>query len=293
MPPKAIVTRPETPQRHPTRRRVLVAGSAAALASPLLGSLAAEEAAGTAVDAAPEPDLYAAYPTADPARVREMVGVAHFDLERVRELVAEQPELAKASWDWGYGDWESALGAASHVGRREIAELLIEHGARPNLFTYAMLGHLDAVKALIAARPGIQRQHGPHGITLLAHARAGGEQAEPVARYLEALGDADPRYRDEPLSETEREALFGAYVFGPDAEDRFVVLLNSRDQLSMRRGENGVSRVLFHQGGHEFHPAGAPSARMRFAVDGDGRVVALTVSQSGRSVEAKRVATPA
>jgi len=61
----------------------------------------------------------------------------------------------KAVWDWGFGDWESALGAASHVGNREIAEYLIAHGARPSLFSATMLGHLDVVKAFIAAQPGV------------------------------------------------------------------------------------------------------------------------------------------
>ena len=80
-------------------------------------------------------------------RVRSVVGASHSNLERVRELVLEQPALAKANWDWGFGDWESALGAASHTGRREIAEFLIAHGARPNLFSAAMLGEVDVVRA--------------------------------------------------------------------------------------------------------------------------------------------------
>ena len=35
------------------------------------------------------------------------------------------PALARASWDWGYGDWETPIDAASHVGNRAIAEFLI------------------------------------------------------------------------------------------------------------------------------------------------------------------------
>ena len=58
-------------------------------------------------------------PRQDPAVVREVVGVSHRDLARVRELVERQPALANATIDWGFGDWESALGAASHVGRRD------------------------------------------------------------------------------------------------------------------------------------------------------------------------------
>ena len=71
--------------------------------------------------------------------------------------MARQPTLSKATFDWGFGDWETALGAASHVGSREIAELLIANGAHPTIFSAAMLGQLDAVKAFVEAAPGIQK----------------------------------------------------------------------------------------------------------------------------------------
>lgn len=61
------------------------------------------------------------FPRQRPERVQEMVGVCHRDLERVRELLDQQPALANAAWDWGFGDWETALGAAAHTGRRNIA----------------------------------------------------------------------------------------------------------------------------------------------------------------------------
>ena len=93
-------------------------------------------------------------PSQDPAVVREIVGVSHADLKRVRELVERQPALANASVDWGFGDWENALGAASHMGRRDIAELLLANGARPTVFSAAMLGQLDVVKRLRLGEPG-------------------------------------------------------------------------------------------------------------------------------------------
>ena len=79
------------------------------------------------------------FPTQPPELVREMVTVSHFDLKRVQELVEAHPTLAKASWDWGFGDWEDGLGAASHMGNRPIAEYLISKGARPSLFSATML----------------------------------------------------------------------------------------------------------------------------------------------------------
>ncbi|HET9832903.1 MAG TPA: hypothetical protein VFP91_14370 [Vicinamibacterales bacterium] len=39
----------------------------------------------------------------------------------------------------------------------------LANGARPTIFSAAMLGQLDAVKALVAANPGIQRTKGPRG----------------------------------------------------------------------------------------------------------------------------------
>jgi hypothetical protein len=66
--------------------------------------------------------IHATFPTQDPDVVREVVAVAHGNLKRLQELVDRRPTLALATWDWGFGDWETALGAASHVGNREIAE---------------------------------------------------------------------------------------------------------------------------------------------------------------------------
>jgi hypothetical protein len=119
--------------------------------------------------------------------VREFVANAHGDLNRVKELLAGQPRLTNAAWDWGGGDWETGLGAAAHVGRRDIAEYLLEQGARLDLFAAAMLGKLEIVRAALEAFPGALHTPGPHGIPLIAHARAGGESAAPVLAYLESL----------------------------------------------------------------------------------------------------------
>src|SRR5688572_28020633 len=85
----------------------------------------------------PVPPPGPAFPAQDPDLVKEVVGASHGNLARVKELVTARPALARASWDWGYGDWETPIDAASHVGNRAIAELLIAHGARPTIFTAA------------------------------------------------------------------------------------------------------------------------------------------------------------
>jgi ankyrin repeat protein len=227
-----------------------------------------------------------AFPAQDAAVVREMVSVSHGNVARVKELVAARPALARAAWEWGYGDWETALGAASHVGNREIAELLLANGAQPTMFSAAMLGHLDVVKAFVSATPGAQRIRGPHGITLLAHAKAGGSAAADVLRYLESLGDADRPYTNAALGDEEVAALAGTYLFGPGATERLLVARTPRGDLGIKR-EGQVERVLSHQGSRVFVPAGAEAVRIRFE-PAAGRAGEVIVEDGGLLVRARR-----
>jgi len=243
----------------------------ASLAWPLAKTLEAAPA-----DLAP---LSETYPMQSTALVREMVSVSHGNFKRVQELVEERPTLAKAAWDWGFGDWETALGAASHTGNYDIAVYLIAHGARPTLFSAAMMGHLDVVKAFVAAQPGVQRIAGPHSISLLAHAKNGGPRAEPVLRYLESLGDAGTP-PTVPLAETEMSALAGVYVFGDGPSDRVEVTFNKGMLLFTRHGT--VGRPLYHTGDRAFYPAGASSVRIRFVES------TLTVHDPNLVLAAKR-----
>ncbi len=129
-------------------------------------------------------------PQLDPQLVQDFVRAAHGDLDKVTALVSEHPTLVNAVWDWGGGDWESGLGAAAHTGRREIAEFLLAQGARMDVFAAAMLGHLDLVRAHLAALPDALTAAGPHGIPLVTHAKMGGDPARPVLDYLQGLLDS-------------------------------------------------------------------------------------------------------
>ncbi len=99
-----------------------------------------------------------------------VVALAHGHLDSVRFALERDATLANATVDWADGDWESALGAASHMHRRDIAELLLEHGARLDVFAAAMLGDVEAVKAVLDVHPEMRDATGPHGIPLAAHA---------------------------------------------------------------------------------------------------------------------------
>jgi hypothetical protein len=129
-------------------------------------------------------------PRIDEKLVESFVGNAHGDLDAVTRLLAQEPQLVHGAWDWGGGDWETALGAAAHMGRRDIAELLLEHGARLDIFAAAMLGEVEIVIAIVSAFPEMCEARGPHGIPLLSHAEKGGEQARAVVELLRSTAVA-------------------------------------------------------------------------------------------------------
>jgi hypothetical protein len=227
------------------------------------------------------PDSFPAQP---PDLAREMVGVSHGNVARVKELLAARPTLSRASWDWGFGDWEDALGAASHVGHREIAELLIAHGARPTIFSAAMLGQLDVVKAFITAAPGVEATPGAHGITLLRHAMAGGERAAGVTDYLKTFPAADRRPAVQPLPPEELTALAGEYRFGSAPHERITIALTN-GSLTFTRADR-PPRGLAHVGDRAFFPVGAPLVRIRFRESSTG--MTLTVHDPDVVLEAHR-----
>ena len=252
---------------------------AVAVGGPIV---AAEQAPATVATGMPE-----SFPMQDPDLVRQTVGYSHGKFAELRALVEARPALANAAIDWGFGDWETAIGAASHTGQRGIAEFLIQHGARPDLFTFAMLGNLAAVRGVLEAEPSLAELKGPHGIPLLAHAKAGGEQAVAVFDYLTGLGNAGERYRDEPLTDVEKKALLGEYAFGGGPRDRFVVAEGMGGMTLGRIG--GPPRRLVHQGGLVFHPGGAPAVRIAFEPAGSRATVRVT--EADRIVEATRSAS--
>ena len=232
-----------------------------------------------------------AFPQQDPAVVKDAVGASHGNFARIRELVEKQPALARASIDWGFGDWETCIDAAAHVGNKPIADFLLTHGARPTIFSAAMMGQLDAVKAFIAAVPGIQKTLGPHGITLMSHAKAG--KADAVVQYLASLGDADLPTPTLPLEPADRDAIVGKYVYGPGPRDYFTIDLQpdffdkTRMVPGIDRPNSPARRILGHLGNLVFFPTGVPTAKIAFAKEG-GRVTQLTLADPNVMLTARR-----
>jgi hypothetical protein len=249
------------------------------------------------VDNSLKEGLFHRYPSIDDKIVAEVVGASHFNLDRVKELVNKRPELARATWDWAFGDWETALGAASHVGRRDIAEFLMSKGARPDIFTYAMLGSYDAVKAMIESTPGIQSIMGPHGITLLSHAKVGQRSEQltekqkadsaKLVNYLEGLGNADVQVTNLEMAEGDKEKYLGDYMYGDGPEDGFSIKINMRKMLSL--GKVGAfGGGLFRKSESTFIYNGITSVEISFELEKD-KVVSLTVHEPDLTLIAKKI----
>jgi len=120
--------------------------------------------------------------------VQEFVGASHKDIDKVKTLLEEHPTLLNAAHDWNQGDFETGLGAASHVGHKALAQFLLDKGAQANIFTACLFGKMEIVKPMLATFPKALYSKGPHGFTLLHHAIKGGDEALEVKEYLESLG---------------------------------------------------------------------------------------------------------
>jgi hypothetical protein len=127
-------------------------------------------------------------PPLNPDRVKEFVIAGHGNLEKVKQMFEQEPGLLNACWDWGGGDFETAIEGAGHTGSKDCANYLLDKGARMNIFCAAMLGKLDIVKGFLSAFPDLKTSKGPHGLQLIHHANVGGEDAKEVLAYLQTIG---------------------------------------------------------------------------------------------------------
>jgi ankyrin repeat protein len=118
--------------------------------------------------------------------VDELVGNAHGNLARVKEIVVSQPELlnAKATWD------ETPIQAAAQMGNRPIIEFLLDHGAHIDFFTSLVLGRLDDIERELRAHPDRAMARGIHDLPALYFAAIGGHTAA-AERLLDAGADVN------------------------------------------------------------------------------------------------------
>jgi len=131
----------------------------------------------------------------DQSMVNTFVAKSHGDIETIKSLLKKEPALVNCARDWGDGDWETGLGAASHVGRGEIASLLLDNGARLDAFAAAMLGMKGVIAEMLKVRKDLHAVPGPHGIPMLTHAIYGRKDASDVFELLLEAG-ADVNAKD-------------------------------------------------------------------------------------------------
>jgi len=155
-----------------------MAGAGLIIATPLLAS-----ARGSSIENDPLP----------PEKVKEFVIAGHGNFDQVKKMLAEMPTLLYATWDWGSGDFETALEGAGHVGNKEIANYLISIGARTNLFVLTMLGKTSIVKNFLETFPQYLNARGPHGFTFFHHAQKGGDDAKELLEYFQSKGLTEDR----------------------------------------------------------------------------------------------------
>jgi Ankyrin repeats (many copies) len=205
-------------------RRSFIAGglvATVAVSTGLLGQDAASQPKPPEKPVRPEPERG---PRQDPELVFAFVRAGHNDLEKVKAMLAQDPKLVRAAWDWGGGDWETALGGASHIGSREVARYLLAQGARIDAFCAAMLGEREVVAALVAANPSVVTTKGPHGYTLLYHVAISGDVA--MAESLKPHLPRDAGDYNQSLSAAVRDGhlamtkwLFDNGVIDPNIPD--------------------------------------------------------------------------
>ena len=281
----------------PNRRRFIQSAAFGIIGITTSGSLHALGTNSKKIIEDTDEPLFYRYPSMNDKMVSAVVGAAHSDLNKVKELVSNRPEMALAAWDWGFGDWETAIGAASHMGRRDIAELLISYGARPDIFTMAMMGSYKAVQEMVESIPGVQSTPGPHGITLLQHAKnrlrvkdipaEDQNNVNKVITYLEGLGNADVKPKSMEITEEEQKKYLGEYRFGEGKDEIFVVDLNMRKLLQIGRKGN-FGRVMNKVDDNIFSPGGAPSVKISFKL-ADNKAVSLTIHEPEPLVTAVRI----
>jgi ankyrin repeat protein len=121
--------------------------------------------------------------------VKPFVLASHGNLDAVQKMLAEHPDLLTVVYEWGPGDFEDGLGAASHVGNRPIAEFFLSKGVPLSICAAAMLGRYDDVKAFLDKDPSLANAKGAHGIPLMFHASMSGNLE--LVKLLKECGCAE------------------------------------------------------------------------------------------------------
>lgn len=118
--------------------------------------------------------------------ILEFVLAAHKSFDETKKILEKHPLLLNCTSQFKKGDFETAVGGASHMGRRDIVDYLVGKGARLDIFNYAFLGYDDFIKKIVTDYPHLLNSYGPHGFTLLHHAQVG--KRTELVEWLQSKG---------------------------------------------------------------------------------------------------------
>jgi uncharacterized protein len=100
----------------------------------------------------------------DKAKIQEFFdAVRGDDVFQVTSMIGEEPELANAQNEAG----SSALMVAHYFGKKDIVNLLLQSGAKVDVFAAAAMGRLDRLEKLLASDPTLVNAYSGDGWTPL------------------------------------------------------------------------------------------------------------------------------
>jgi ankyrin repeat protein len=179
--------------------------------------------------------------------INEFIGACHGDMARVQYLVDQYASVIHTTSSWG----ETPLGAAAHVGNRQIVRFLLSQGVALDIFAATVLGWKSQVEWLLDEDPDLVNAPGAHQIPLLSHAVAAG-QREIVELLLERGADIDG-------GRVSHTALHAAAFFGHAGLAELLISrgadLQARDhqnrtplQIAVENGQEEVAALLRRHG---------------------------------------------
>jgi uncharacterized protein len=186
--------------------------------------------------------------------IREFVIAGHGNLDKVKTMLAEQPELLNVPFYWSETDPETALDGAAHVGNPAIADYLMAQGAPLTFYAACTLGMGDKVREYLAQNPELAKTPGVHQISALFHVALSGNTE--IANLLAANGGADDKA-------SVNHALHAATGKGHTAMVQWLLARGVTDintpnfekktalKVALERGHNEVAELLRANGGTE------------------------------------------
>ena len=124
--------------------------------------------------------------------INEFSSICHGNFRRVRAFLKKYPGIVhtNASWD------EMGVEAGAHMGRHDIAEIVLEKGAPCALPTCVMMGLERRARAMLEANANLVRERGPHDFPLMWYPHMAKDNHVALAQMLLDFGaDVDQESR--------------------------------------------------------------------------------------------------